>query len=427
MWEVHLMRVGKQRFEARRGRRGMRNLPQAAAVSALVHAAVVVWLAVRAPAQRHTADAPAATPIEIVTVDRATPVEALELALLDEPAIAPPSRAGVMPHAAAPTSSPAPERTAPPSGQAVTSVPPRTAQTGVTGVTGETAPRAPERSPLLAMRRGEVPRAALPQGRWDDLDHAPRGTAPARDRTTGLLEDAGGGSHRSDQGVFEARIAPDGSAKLTDAPNLRVHVAVPMPRALGRTLARWYESDKGPYGTDGDTAMAAQIQGSACSKAEPPDPVTGKLPEEAPTVVVPVIAGGFDVTDGLMRSHGQDPYARRKLAFLDATRDERAEIGRRHHDAELARAPELVQKSLRAAWAATPDLRARKQALFELWDDCAETGDPAVVAAGEAARRLVIGFIRGHLPAGSPDAFTAAEIAALGRTQQSKAVFRPYE
>jgi hypothetical protein len=425
----------------------MRNLPQAAAISAVVHAAMVVWLAMRPPAPRHAADAPAATPIEIVTADRATPpAEAIDVVIMDEPAIDPtgedPRPAGnavgaptphdtaspsaspsarAAPRVEAPTSSPAPARTVPPSGQAVTSVPPRAP------TAGETAPRAPGRNPLLAMRRGEVPRAALPSGRWDDLDHAPRGTAPARDRTTGQLDDAGGGSHRSDQGVFEARIAPDGTARLTDQPNLRVHVAVPMPRDLGRSLARWYESDKGRFGTDGDTAMAAQIQGSACSKAEPPDPVTGKLPEEAPTVVVPVIAGGFDITDGLMRSHGQDPYARRKLAFLDATRDERAEIGRQHRDAELARSSELVQKSLQAAWAATPDLSTRKQALFELWDDCAETGDPAVIAAGEAARRLVIGFIRGHLPAGSPDAFTAAEIAALGRTQQSKAVFRPYE
>ncbi|HEX7835847.1 MAG TPA: hypothetical protein VF469_00210, partial [Kofleriaceae bacterium] len=280
---------------------------------------------------------------------------------------------------------------------------------------------------LLAMRRGEVLRAALPPGRWDALDHAPRGTAPARERTTGLLDDAGGGSYRSDQGVFKAQIAPDGTARLTDQPNLRVHLAVPMPKDLGRGLARWYESDKGPHGAEGDTAMAKQIQVTPGATTSPPDPTASQPSDRTPTVILPVLAGNFDATDWLMRAHGQDPYARRKLAFLDATRDERAEIGRRHRDAELARSSELVERSLRAAWAAAPELRARKQALFELWDDCAETGDPAVVAAGEAARRLVLGFIRGHLPAGSAEAFTAAEIAALGRTQQSKAVFRPYE
>jgi hypothetical protein len=173
--------------------------------------------------------------------------------------------------------------------------------------------------------------------------------------------------------------------------------------------------------------MAKQIQVTPGATTGPPDPTASQPSDRTTTVIVPVLAGGFDVSDWLMRNHGQDPYAHRKLAFLDATRDERAEIGRRHRDAELARSPELVQKSLQALWAATHDLRARKQALFELWDDCAEAGDAAVVAAGDAARRLVIGFIRAHLPAGSADAFTAQEIAALARTQQSKAVFRPYE
>jgi hypothetical protein len=290
----------------------------------------------------------------------------------------------------------------------------------------ETAPRPPGARPLLAMRRGELPRAALPAGRWDDLDHAPRGTGPAPDRTTGLLDPAGRG-RRSDQGVFEARIARDGSATLTDRPNLDVHLAVPMPRDLGRALARWYESDKGPHGAEGDPAMARQIQVSPGTTTAPPDPTHSQPTDHTRTVIAPLIAGGFDVSDWMMRNHGQDPYAHRKLALLDATRDERAELGRRQRSAELARAPQLVQRSLQAAWAQTQDLRARKQAVFELWDDCAETGDAEVVAAGQAARRLVIGFIRGHLPAGSPEAFTAAEIAALARTQHSRAAFRPYD
>jgi len=65
--------------------------------------------------------------------------------------------------------------------------------------------------------------------------------------------------------------------------------------------------------------------------------------------------------------------------------------------------------------------------LFELWDECAETGDPDLVAGGQAARRLVIGAIRARFPAGSATAFTPAEIAAFARSQQSKATFQPYE
>jgi len=160
---------------------------------------------------------------------------------------------------------------------------------------------------------------------------------------------------------------------------------------------------------------------------DPIDPVTIRNKDRATTVVVPVLAGGFDTTDWLMRRHGQDPYASKKLAFLDSTRDERVQIGNRHRAEQLKQSPQLVQRNLDALWSATPDPDARKRALFELWDECAETGDPPLVAAGQAARRLVIGFIRGHLPAGGAGAFTPAELAGFARAKRSTAAFAPYE
>ncbi|HSR97498.1 MAG TPA: hypothetical protein VLM79_10630, partial [Kofleriaceae bacterium] len=124
---------------------------------------------------------------------------------------------------------------------------------------------------------------------------------------------------------------------------------------------------------------------------------------------------------------GIDPYASRKLKLLDDTREERVQIGNRHRAQQLAMTPQIVQRNLERLWAALPDTAARKQALFELWDECVETGDPAVVAGGEAARRLIIAFIRAHLPAGSPDAFSPAELAAIAPVRHSKAAFAPYE
>jgi hypothetical protein len=50
----------------------------------------------------------------------------------------------------------------------------------------------------------------------------------------------------------------------------------------------------------------------------------------------------------------------------------------------------------------------------------------SVVAAGRGARARVLAFIRRHLPAGSPDAFTETEIAELERHKQSSAAFVPY-
>jgi len=296
------------------------------------------------------------------------------------------------------------------------------------GSADETAPRLPPtRRPMMSMRGGEAPRPELPAGRWDDLDHAPRGTAPEKDLSTGILHESGGGTYKSDQGTFTGKVNPDGSVKFTDSRNLNVHLALPTPKSIGRGLSSWYDSDKGQLGTEGDPALAKQIQVTSGATTDVPDPATGRLTDRAPTVVVPIISGGFDTTDWLMRRHGQDPYASKKLAFLDATRDERVQIANRHRAEQLSHATQLMQHNLDALWAATADLAARKRALFELWDECAETGDPDLVAGGQAARRLVIGAIRARLPAGGPLAFTPAELAAFAREKQSKATFQPYE
>jgi hypothetical protein len=401
----------------------MRTLRLAVAISAAAHAVAVVWLGTRALALPGRTEALTTTPIEIVAVDRpsppivapiAPPVVAIDVALADDH---PPASRD--PAARPPIASRAPG--------AHTRDEPAITVPGV-GSAGETAPRPPAvPGGLMAMRRGDVPRAVLPAGRWDGLDHVPRGPAPRNNLTTGMLEESGGGTYTSEQGVFVARVSPDGSVKLTDNPNLHVHIALPSPKALGRGLARWYESDKGPNGAEGDTVMAKQIQLSAGATTDPPDPVTGKGKDRATTAVVPVLSGGFDVTDWLMRGHSGDPYGARKLAFLDATRDERARIGARHRGEQLAHATQLMRRNLDALAAAHADLAAQKRTLFELWDECAEAGDPDLVAAGQAARRLVIGFIRAHLPAGGPDAYTPDELAAFARAQQSKVTFQPYE
>ncbi|HEX8112168.1 MAG TPA: hypothetical protein VF516_30755, partial [Kofleriaceae bacterium] len=250
---------------------------------------------------------------------------------------------------------------------------------------------------------------------------------PVRDPQSGLLHDAGGGSHRSEQGGFDAIVHPDGTVTLHDNPAFAIHLAVPSLGDLGRAAASWYTCDKGASGKEGDPAMAGQIQVSPGATVAASDPIGTAPRDHATTVIVPVLGGSFEVTDWLMRRHGQDPYAARKLRVLDATRDERVAIGKRHRAAELARTPEVVHRQLEVLWAQAADLAERKQGLFELWDDCVEIGDPELVAAAEAARRMILGFIRAHLPAGSADAYTPAELAALARTRRSQTAFTPYD
>lgn len=359
------------------------------AISAAGHAAGIAWLATRALAPPPVSAEAALTPIEIMTVAPPPPAVARTAEAARTAAAAPvTSRPG------SPPRSPAPAPIEPPGGRA-------------------TAPaNAPRGLGLLAMRHDG---AVLPPLRLrDDVDGVPREAGADRERPpASRLRASGGGAHQADQDAFTARVSPDGTVALRDRPTLEAHDALPSPRALGDAFVRWYESDKGKYGTDGDTSMARLLSLDAG-------------PGMPTALVIPVIGGTFDPTDWLMRRNRQDPYAAKKLALLDATRDERVRIGNRHRAERLALTPQIVERNL-AALAALPDARARKQALFELWDECAETGEPGVVAGGEAARRLVIGFIRAHLPAGSPDGFTPDELAALARSKRSTARFQPYE
>jgi hypothetical protein len=139
-----------------------------------------------------------------------------------------------------------------------------------------------------------------------------------------------------------------------------------------------------------------------------------------------LLSGSFDVTDALMRRQGIDPYSSYKLKVLDETREERVAIGKRYRTQQLALSKQLVQKNLDRLWTSTSDPAARKQGLFELWDDCAETGPEDVVVAGASARAHVVGFVRSKLPQGTADAFTADELARFNKQRKSLQPFAPY-
>jgi len=140
---------------------------------------------------------------------------------------------------------------------------------------------------------------------------------------------------------------------------------------------------------------------------------------------VPIAGGAMDLTAYLMRKfHVGDPYASRKRKLLDDTIDERAQQGGAYRAEQLSRSAELMRANLDQLRAATPtELR---EALFELWDECAE-GEGPTGEAGTRARAMVIGWIRARLPAGSAGAYTPAEIAALDARRSSTQHFAPYE
>lgn len=242
---------------------------------------------------------------------------------------------------------------------------------GGTGETPATPGNTGTHSPLMGMRGGEhKPLAWNPSDAYLSASAAYEATHPPDipPPPSGELEPSGGGTYTSDQPAFKVKIDRDGTAHIEDKPDVGdVHFS-----GLG-------------------------------------------------------IAGRASFDDWAMRQAGIDPYASAKRQWLDKTRDERARIGMAARKEDLSRAPEFMKRNVRNAWAKTEgDVVARKEALFELWDDCAETGDTDLVTAGTAARAYLVGFIRAHLPQGAAGAFSPEDLTRLNTRKRSHATFQPY-
>lgn len=248
---------------------------------------------------------------------------------------------------------------------------------------------------------------------------------------SGRLAPAGGGAHAIDDEVVSVRVRPDGTVVMTDKPDFTAKLALPllsfeeMRRFLGALLTEWYRD---PYAM----VRAAERDDELSPRAEMACDLRGDPICDSPAAAsgggggLPLFHGKADLTAYLMRKTGVgDAYRSRKLKLLDDTRDERVEIGAAHRTEQRARAAELVHRNLEALWRTTPDPAARRAALFTLWDECDE-GEGEAGRAGDAARAMVIGWIRTRLPEGSPGAFTADEIARLDAGRTSRRRFAPY-
>lgn len=382
----------------------VRKLPFGLSISVAVHVTAVAWLATagttRVPPAPHTE----LVPIEIVPAPPPEP-EPMAIALLDEPVARPPTApVPAPPRTAAPRPAPPPAIRAGAAREEVAapgSEPP--AQTGSAG----------PRSKFLTMRGPSIENG-LSQAWVDDMVARSKPLAPAVE-PSGELAPSGGGRHHSDQGTFRVDVDRDGTAHLSDAPNLHVGIALPRVRDVGNAVSQWAED---PY----RDPQAAKRQRLGEYKGQGDDQKT----TSSSVVPVPILSGGFDATDALMRRHGQDPYASKKLKVLDATRDERAEIGARYRREQLVHASQLIKAAADQLWRSGLDLVAKKRQLFELWDDCAEAGAPELVEAGQRARAFLVGYVNAKLPPGSESAFSAAELAELNAHRHSHLVFAPY-
>jgi hypothetical protein len=156
--------------------------------------------------------------------------------------------------------------------------------------------------------------------------------------------------------TFRMRVDADGTAHLADRRNFQWGLGGSTGHVEEANAERWLDAHH-----------------------EQSNVVDTKLPP------LPTIAT-FDVTDAAMRLAGQDPYAYEKLKILDATRDERAQIGARHHERQLLDTPALVRASLADIARLPADQRAA--AISALYLECDDS------PAGEIARATIADYVR---------------------------------
>lgn len=412
----------------------------AVVVSAVAHVGLMGALA--------TIDAPPPPPRRpppsVTVLDRPAAAAPIDIALVTLP---PPTATAPAPApataATAPVAPPPPPPAAPVAPRAPTAPPPAgaaiaTATPGATPAAGGELPANPgggdATGPAVG---GDGPPGGtiFDMRRAPAVDLSPRAVAeranlgggappPPAIKPSGELHPAGGGTYRSDQPGFTVTVDRNGDVTFHDRPSVEFHlplldVAPKLPRIVGRKLEGWYND---PWKDVRD------------AKRDPSDPDPIAMPgperpedEDIDEVIVPLVGATGDITDFVMRQGGLDPYADAKRAWLEKTRAERLELKAADRKRQLGQAAVTVRKHLARAWArADLTAAARRAAIFELWDDAAETGTADELAAGEAVRTEVIGFVRAHLPAGGADAFTAAELAALNARRLSKQPFAPY-
>ncbi len=211
------------------------------------------------------------------------------------------------------------------------------------------------------------------------------------------LRPDGPGGYATDEGVFLARTDRRGKVEFEDRSSFRIDIASPRRMAgnMGRAVERWAR----------DPRRYAEENGNKSRRG---------------------VGGQLELTDSIMRMGGQDPYAARKMEFLDRTRDERMRIAAAENSLMLREALHRTGADLERVWRGPGTAAHRRQLLFLLWDECLEGGSDEEVRTARAVRGQIVAFVRRRLPAGSRMAYGAAELERLNARRTSTQRFDPY-
>lgn len=201
---------------------------------------------------------------------------------------------------------------------------------------------------------------------------------------------------------FDTRIREDGTVELSDR---RFH----------------HELRFRPNLQPGIDLDASGREPSSMKEREPD---IADLGADAPMLVYRF---GPDLNDEILRLFGDDPYAYDKRRFMEQTRDARLRLAIAACKERLDRAVLEIRGRLeRIDGDPTVPLEQKKRLMFELWDECAESGSDEVLLVAAIVRATIVAYIREHFPAQGPLAFSPGEIAVLNERRRSKARFAPY-
>ncbi len=256
---------------------------------------------------------------------------------------------------------------------------------------------------------------------------APGQRAPTAERTgTPTLRRYGDGSyeHRDRISGFTARIHPDGRVTFRDIAPVRVD----SPTIFGFDVrGRKQEPPDETFNQRNNTLV---------HRGTHSDSKNDMLVKWGPYGAAPVVASAGGSFAGVSDFATSTRRANAKRKFLDQTAELRAQMAAEHRRESEKQALAQLSTDLRTIWAdgATP-VSLRKEKLFVRWDECEEllvddgSSDPEQAArakAGAIARRQIEAFVRKHAPAGSADAFTAAELREMNARRRSRVQFDPY-
>ncbi len=309
--------------------------------------------------------------------------------------------------------------------------------TVITVVSEAPAPT-PEPDPIAAPEPPRPPRDAVSDGAPSapDPSEVARAEAARREAERAAAEAARLDAARAETARLDAaRVTGGGDPSAPRGLDLALRADPTARPSSGGSGGARATADASASGGEGDLPPGLQPSGGGTYRfedrgfvAEIDHDGTVHFRDRAPVGVSSPISLAFDVTEAVMMLRGDDPYRPEKVRFLEQTQALRAKLCGAAHTERLRRALVSLPGELEKVWNdESRSLADRRRLLFERWDECADHREETEIARmGAMARATVLAFIRRALPAGSPHAYTEAELVAFNARRVSRESFSPY-